>query len=119
MTSASFSSQTSQPLPSLITGDFPRVTRLVTIISGAGVLAAGAVLGRITASKKFTLSAAASSDGSEAVRAVLAEPVDATAADVQAVVYFTGEFNADQLTFGAGHSAASAADALRDLSIFI
>jgi hypothetical protein len=119
MTSASFSSMTSQPLPSLIAGDFPRVTRLVTIASGTGVLPAGAVLGRITASKKLTLSAAASSDGSEAVHAVLAEPVDATAADVQAVVYFTGEFNADQLTFGVGHSAASAADALRDLSIFI
>lgn len=119
MTSASFSSQTSQPLPSLIAGEFPRVTRLVTIVSSAGVLPAGAMLGRITASKKFTLSVAAANDGSEAVRAVLAEPVDATAADIQAVVYFTGEFNADQLTFGAGHSAASAADALRDLSIFL
>ncbi|KAA0578855.1 head decoration protein [Azospirillum sp. B21] len=119
MTSASFSSQTSQPLPSLIAGEFPRVTRLVTIASGAGVLKAGAVLGRITASKKFTLSAAAANDGSEAVRAILAGPVDASLSDVVAVVYLTGEFNAGELTFGAGHSAASAADALRDLSIFI
>ncbi|CBS88715.1 head decoration protein [Azospirillum lipoferum] len=119
MTPASFSSQTSQPLPSLIAGDFPRVTRLVTIASGAGVLPAGAVLGRIAAGGKFTLSAAASSDGSEAVRAVLAEPVDASLSDVVAVVYLSGEFNAGELTFGAGHSAASAADALRDLSIFL
>lgn len=119
MTSASFSSMTSQPLPSLIAGEFPRITRLVTVASGAGMLPAGAVLGRVTASKKFTLSAAASSDGSEAVRAVLAEPVDATAADVQAVVYLTGEFNAGELTFGVGHTAASVADALRDLSIFL
>lgn len=119
MTPASFSSQTSQPLPSLIAGDFPRVTRLVTIAGGSGALDAGAVLGRITASKKLTLSAAAAGDGSEAVRAVLAEPVDATAGDVQAIAYFTGEFNPDQLTFGAGHTAASAADALRALSIFL
>lgn len=119
MTSASFSSQTSQPLPSLIGGDFPRVTRLVTVASGSGALPAGAVLGRITASKRYALSVAMASDGSEAPRAILAEPVDATAADVQAIVYVAGEFNPDQLTFGAGHSAASAADALRDLSIFI
>ena len=119
MTPAIFTSQTSQPLPSLIGGDFPRVTRLVTVASGAGVLPAGAVLGRVAAGGKFTLSAAASNDGSEAVRAILAEPVDASLSDVVAVVYLSGEFNADQLTFGAGHSAASAADALRDLSIFI
>ncbi|AWB07498.1 head decoration protein (plasmid) [Azospirillum humicireducens] len=119
MTPASFSSQTSQPLPSLIGGDFPRVTRLVTIAGGSGVLAAGAVLGRIAASKRYALSVAMASDGSEAPRAILAEPVDATAADVEAIVYVAGEFNPDQLTFGAGHSAASAADALRDLSIFL
>ncbi|WP_372396909.1 head decoration protein [Azospirillum sp. HJ39] len=119
MSSASFSSQSNQPLPSLIGGDFPRVTRLVTIAGGSGVLPAGAVLGRIAASKKLTLSAAAAGDGSEAVRAILAEPVDATAADVEAIAYFTGAFTADQLTFGAGHSADSVADALRDLSIFL
>ncbi|ALG71131.1 hypothetical protein VY88_03060 [Azospirillum thiophilum] len=119
MIPASFSSQVNPPLPSLIAGDFPRVTRLVTIAGGSGLLPAGAVLGRITASKKLTLSASAAGDGSEAVRAILAEPVDATDADVQAIVYLTGEFNPDQLTFGAGHSAVSAADALRALSIFL
>ncbi|MGF7175852.1 head decoration protein [Azospirillum doebereinerae] len=119
MFTPSATSQTNTPLPSLIAGDFPRVTRKVTIASGAGLLIAGTLLGRITASKKMVKSASASSDGSQTPNAVLAETVDATAADAEAIVYFTGEFNADQLTLGTGHTADSVRDGLRDLSIFL
>lgn len=106
-------------LPTLIAGDFPRITRKRTIASGAGVLAAGTVLGRITASGKLVKSASASSDGSQAVHAILAEDVDASAADIEAVVWFTGDFNPDAMTFGTGHTATSTRDAFRDMSIFI
>jgi len=119
MFTPSASSQTSAPAPSLIAGDFPRVTRKVTIASGAGLLVAGTLLGRITASKKFVTSASASSDGSQTPNAVLAGAVDATAADAEAIVYLTGEFNAGQLILGTGHTADTVRDGLRDLSIFI
>lgn len=56
----------------------------------------------ITASGKFVLSAAAASDGSETPDAILAETVDASAEDKQAVVYFSGEFNENALTLGTG-----------------
>ena len=114
---ASYSTET-LTLPTFIAGDFKRVTRKVTILAGAA-LAAGAVLGRVTTSGKFTLSATAAGDGSETPRAILAEALPASGADQEAIVYLSGEFRADGLTFGAGHSAASTRDGLRDLSIFI
>lgn len=63
-----------------------RSRQTVTIISGAGVLAAGTVLGKITASGKYTSSPATGADGSESAIAVLSHEVDASAADVAAVV---------------------------------
>lgn len=62
---------------------------VVTIVAGSGVLKPGAVLGQITASKKHAPSQAAvvvGQEGAETARAVLAYGVDATAADVEAVV---------------------------------
>ena len=58
----------------------------VTIVSGAGKLAAGSVLGKITASSKYTFSPDTGADGSQTAIAILAYPVDATSADVQAVI---------------------------------
>lgn len=116
---ATATSQSSPVPPSLIAGDFPRVSRLVTVAAGAGVLPAGAVLGQVTATAKHVLSVAAAEDGSETLDVVLGESVDATAADATAVAYLTGEFHADALTFGAGHTASGARAALRRLSIFI
>ncbi len=63
----------------------------VTVASGAGNLAAGAVLGKITASGKYVLShyntgVGDVSDGSQTAVAVLLTPVDASAADQKAVV---------------------------------
>ncbi|CAI2936149.1 head decoration protein [Aminobacter niigataensis] len=62
---------------------------VVTILSGSGVLDAGTVLGQVTASKKYTISPNAEvvgKEGAETAKAVLAYKVDATAADVEAVV---------------------------------
>jgi hypothetical protein len=53
-------------------------------------------------SLKLKKAALAATDGSQRVYGVIAEEVDATSADAEAVVYLTGEFNEDALTFGTG-----------------
>jgi hypothetical protein len=62
---------------------------VVTIASGAGVLEPGSVLGQITANKKYSTSPNAQvvgKEGAETATAVLAYGVDATSADVEAVI---------------------------------
>lgn len=102
----------------LLAGEYPRVERVVTIAAGAD-LAKGAVLGRITANGKFKLSASASSDGSQTPDAVLAEKANAADNDVQAVVYFSGEFNENALVLGAGHTLDSVRIALRAKNVYL
>lgn len=118
MTVSGFTDQGSTTPDNLIAGDYPRTERVVTIASGAN-LTKGAVLGKITASGKYKLSASAASDGSEAPDAVLAETANAASADVQAVVYFSGEFNELALSLGAGHTVASIKAGLRDKNIYL
>ena len=95
------------------------VGRQVTIASGAGVLKRGAVLGKITAGGKYLLSLSAASDGSQTPDLILAEPVDATAADVKALAYARGDFAAAALTLGTGHTVASITEGLRAKGITI
>ena len=91
------------------------VSRKVTI--DAGVLARGAVLGKITAGGKYILSASAAVDGSQVPDAILAHAVDATAADQEAMVYMRGDFAEGALVLGAGHTADSIREGLRDKGI--
>lgn len=56
----------------------------VVLISGQN-LKAGTVMGRITASGKWTLHNATASDGSEVARAILGRDCDATIADARAI----------------------------------
>jgi len=61
----------------------------VTILAGSGKVKAGTVLGKITASGKFTPSPAAQvagKEGAETANAVLGYEVDATSEDVPAVI---------------------------------
>ena len=102
----------------LIAGEYPRIERIITIASGSA-LTKGSVLGRVTASGKFSLSASDASDGSETPDAILAEDVDASAEDKQAIVYFSGEFNENALTLGTGHTVESIRAGLRSKSIFL
>jgi hypothetical protein len=118
MTAEGFTNQGSYTPDNLIAGEYPRVARVVTIASGVN-LAQGALLGKITASGKFKLSASAATDGSEVPDAILAEAANATATDVQAVVYFSGEFNESALSLGAGHTLASVKAGLRDRNIYL
>lgn len=93
------------------------VARQVTVAAGAGVVKRGAVLGKIAASGKYTLSAAAADDGSQTPDLILAQTVDATAADVQALAYSRGDFAAPALTLGAGHTLAGVTESLRTKGI--
>lgn len=89
-----------------------------TLASGQN-LKRGALVGRITTGGKYVLSLAAASDGSQAPAGVLVHDTDATAGDVEALVYQRGDFNQAAMTFGTGHTPASVRDALRDAGIFI
>lgn len=66
---------------------------------------------------RYKLAVAAATDGSHTPVAVLAADADATAADVDAMVYTRGDFNEDALVLGAGLTVAAVRDALRALGI--
>lgn len=57
----------------------------ITVISGAGVLEAGQILGKISASGKYTAYDDAATDGSEVAAGILYAQVDATSADAKAL----------------------------------
>lgn len=73
------------------------------LISGQN-LNRGAVLGRITASGKLTLSNSGASDGSQTPVAILAYDTNATAGDRTTQVYVSGEFNIDALQWHASYT---------------
>lgn len=92
------------------------VGRKVTLLAGR-TYAPGTVLGVITASKKHTVSEAAATDGSEAPDLILAETVDATSGDREALGYVRGDFNVSALVIGAGHTLDGITEGLRTKGI--
>ncbi len=102
----------------LIAGRYPQVTDTVTI-TGAAKFVRGTLLGVITANGKYTIATSAANDGSQNPIAILADTVDATAADVTGGIYLAGEFNTNAMTFGTGITAAAAKAALRDANIYL
>lgn len=90
--------------------------RVVTIASGSGELEAGTVLGKITSSGKYAPHDPGKSDGSQTAAAVLFDRVDATAADVEAVVsYAATAVNESELIWDAGISDQQRAAAVAAL----
>lgn len=89
-----------------------------TLLSGQN-LKRGALLGKITTGGKLTLSASASSDGSQTPYGVLVDDVDASDGDMPCLVYVRGDFQDAGLTLGTGHTVASVEAGLRDKGIFI
>ncbi len=88
----------------------------IVVAEGAGVLEAGAVLGKITASGKYVLRDAAAEDGSAVAAAVLFSRVDATNADAAGVgVTRHAEVRASGLLWKAGADAAAKASGLAEL----
>lgn len=88
------------------------IGRKIIVASGQN-LVRGSVIGKITASGKYALSASAATDGSEVPDLILAENADATSADVSALAYARGDFITQALTLGAGHTVASITEGLR------
>lgn len=68
--------------------DYTRET--VTLASGAGKIAPGTVLGRITTGGKYTILTPGASNGSQNAAGILWGPVDATDADAPGVVILRG-----------------------------
>ena len=102
-------------------GSYPLAVRTITVVSGAGALAANTVLGQITTGLKYKTALSASEDGSEVPRLILAGAVDATSGDKTALAYCSGDFDAAKLVFGTGITAAAfeAACDAADRPIFI
>ncbi len=65
------------------------------------------------ASGEYKLSASAANDGSQTPDLILAEDVDATTGDKLGLAYSRGDFNANAITLGAGHTVASITEGLR------
>ena len=116
MTAQGFTDQGETKADNLLAGEFPRIVELATV--SGGKYARGTILGKITASGKCTICTSAATDGSKDAYAILAEAVDTSEKDKQAVVYLTGEFNAAALTVGSGLTVDGLKDALRAKSIF-
>lgn len=117
-TASGFTTQDSYVPDRLFAGDYPRKSGKRTLLQGE-VRRRGAVLGRITANGKYRLSLAAAVDGSAESDAILAEDADASASDVEVLVYFTGDFNEDALEIGADQTSDGIRQGLRERGIFI
>ena len=89
-----------------------------TVLSGQGVTLRGTAMGRITASGKWVKSLSASSDGSQIIRGIMLDTVDATSADVEGVIGRIGSCNGGAVTLGTGHTLASIFDASLDRGLF-
>ena len=75
----------------------------VIIASGSGVLKAGAILGKVTASGKYAPVNPAASNGTQTAAAILFEGCDATAEDVRRTITARDtEVHADVLIWPAG-----------------
>ncbi len=113
-----FSSQTYTP-DALTAGNENLLTGVkITIESGQNLIR-GAVLGKVTASGEYKLSASAAGDGSEVPDLILVEDCDASGGVKEALGYSRGDFNANALTLGIGHSIASIKEGLRSKGIVL
>jgi hypothetical protein len=70
----------------------------ITLKKDQGVLVAGLVLGRITATKKYVAYANGASDGTEVARGVLMEGVDTTGVDKLGNIIYGGTLKLSKLT---------------------
>lgn len=109
---ASFGAGDSLTPDNLLVGEQTTRTQAITLITGQNLLR-GSLLGKITASGKYTLSLSASGDGSQTPDAILVHDTDATASDKITIAYFTGGFNENRVTFGTGHTISSTKEGLR------
>lgn len=98
----------------LTVGNFPEVLKKIVVTSGLS-LTRGTVVAKVA--DKMVACDTTGSSGVEIPYAVLAQDVDATAADTESMVYLTGAFNRDALTITGDLTTVE--DALRQLSIYV
>lgn len=99
-------------------GDKKLVTDVITVVSGETVVR-GHVLGKVTASGKYLISLNAAVDGSEVARCVASQAIDASGGDKLGGVYLQGEFDAAEVTFGAGQTLANTLDDLAGFGVHL
>ena len=76
-----------------------RSREAITIASGAGIIAAGTVLGKVTATGKYLASALGATDGSQTPAAIAIYGADASASDVSvSAIVRDAEVNGNCLT---------------------
>ena len=102
--------------------DYTRET--ITLTSGAGLLASGTVLGKITTGGKYTVLTPGASNGSQTATGILWAGVDASNADAPGVVILRGPaiVNRYEILFPAGATEAqitTATTALAALGILV
>jgi len=92
-----------------------------TITAGSPAFVAGDVFNVTVAagSGKYIPSVKTATDGSENPSAILVDQTDPSAGDVNAGLYFTGEFNQNAITFDSSWTVITLAPVLRPLSIFL
>lgn len=116
--SASYSSTSYTP-DQIVAGEFDDlIAEKITVLSGQN-LTRGTVIGKVTASGKYKVSLAADTIGSETPDLILAEDCDASGGDKSAIAYSRGDFNAQKLTIGTGHTIASIKEGLRVKNIIL
>ena len=92
-------------------------SREVVIITGSAAFGAGTVLGKITASGKYTAHDEDATNGTQTAIAVLGYDVDATAADADGVVFVRDcEVSDELLVMPTGIAAQDRADAITSLA---
>lgn len=96
----------------------PVVSEKITVESGAGDLPIGTVLARKANEKCIVVYSEESSPGDHPY-CILAEAVDATSADVEAVGLLTGEFNEDTLYLGDLEAVKASYDVGEDTTNYI
>lgn len=102
----------------LFAGNFSIVTEEETILSGQDVTRK-TVMGKITASGKLVIVDSSNSDGSEVAYCIMAEDIDASAADTVGIVYKSGEFSQKELIFGGSDVYGDHKEAMRSLGMYL
>lgn len=96
----------------------------ITIAGGTGIVSPGSVLGRVTATGKYVVSAAGASDGSQVPAAINFYGADASAADAEvSAIVRDAEVNGHCLVYHADRDQpaekAAAHDALKSFGIIV
>jgi len=94
------------------------LARKYTLLHGEKVVR-GELMAILDSGGKAVASVTGGSDGSQTPFGIAAVDADATAADVEVLIYTRGTFNEHAIVYGASHTAASVREGLRDKGIYL